>query len=435
MNIFLKRFLFLALFLFIARDSAAITEEEQFKDWIIGQNYSYFKHGIDSESGFPYDHIVVEEDGSFLYGKYTSPSIVGLWMVLLADIIKGDLVLNDFSKVEAGRALLKTVKSIKRASKWKGFLYWYELKDGIEAAEDRVISSYDNGNFALALMVVSGAFIDSKSSWQESIKREIDSILADQKVGWDELYDREAGLLCGAYRYGPVSYLWIDRFYTEARLAALVSLVLTDLPQGLWKKLLRDKNCPKGNYILSNGCSVDFLKPWQGAFQAWLPLLFVPEMEVAPPLKKMHSNYAAIQVDYALKSNIPLLRSAAADPAGKDGEYCYEPALGIFNASEGWVRSDIAAPYATALLYPVDEKMSLDLFRKTLKSFPQILGPLGFYDSISEEGKVAKVYLAFDQLQLLLAFFYEVNQDYFLSYLKSVSKGDLLKDLYSCIDF
>ncbi|MDP8216088.1 MAG: hypothetical protein P9L98_02040 [Candidatus Kaelpia imicola] len=431
----LKKCIFITVFLLLVSSAFSATEEERFKDWIIGRNYNYFNYGLDKSSGFPYDHISVQKDNSFEYGKYTSPSIIGFWMVLLTDIIKGDLVLNNFSREDAGRALFKTIESIKKAPRWKGLLYWYELKDGIEAAEDRVISSYDNGNFALALMVVSGAFSDSESSWQRRIKKEVDSILLSQSAGWGELYDREAGLLYGVYRYGPLPYLWIDRFYTEARIAALVSLILTDLPQDLWNNLLRKGNCPRGSYTLSNNREVEFFKPWQGAFQAWLPLLFIPEMELSSGLKEAHSNYAAIQIDYALNSKVPLLRSAAADPCSEDGEYHYEPALGVFGASEDWVRSDIAAPYAAALLYPVDKKASLDLFKKTLEKFPQILGSLGFYDSISEEGKVAKVYLAFDQLQLLLSLLSEVNQSYFLSYLEDISKSDLLKQLYSNINF
>jgi hypothetical protein len=413
-----------------------VTAEERFKDWIIYNNYNYFRYGIDENSGFPYDHIAIEKGQSFKYGKYTNPSIVGLWMVLLTNIIKGDLVLSDFSKIDAGRALLKVVRSIQKAPKWKGLLYWYDLKENIKPAENNIISSHDNGNFALSLMVVSGAFLGSEIAWQKSLKEEVDSLLVDQSIGWGELYDRKVGLLYGGYKYGLLSYFWIDRFYTESRLAALASLILADLPKDPWNNLLRDKNCPKGSYLLSYGESLGFLKPWQGAFQAWLPLLFVPEPELSLHLREMHSNYARIQIDYALNSKIPLLRSAAADPKkSKEGDYHYEPALGVFDASEDWVRSDIAAPYATALLYPIDQQASLDLFKKSLDKFPQIVGPLGFYDSISEEGDIAEVYLALNQLQLLLSFFYKSNQVYLLDYLKDNSKIVLLKELYADIDF
>ena len=126
---------------------------------------------------------------------------------------------------------------------------------------------------------------------------------------------------------------------------------------------------------------------------------------------------------------MPLLRSAAANPDIRDS-YLYEPCIGIFNASEDWVRSDIGSPYATALLYPIYPKESISLFKSALVKFPQIVGPIGFYDAISERGEVAYVYLALDQLQLILAFLADFNQDYFIKFVEESGKKEILEKLY-----
>ncbi|MDD5614040.1 MAG: hypothetical protein PHQ54_03095, partial [Candidatus Omnitrophica bacterium] len=309
-----------------------------------------------------------------------------------------------------------------------------ELEDSIKVAEDESLSSYDNGNLSLSLMAVAGAFSKPENTFQEAIKKDIQDMLSEQKTGWQKLYDPNKGLLYGGYKCGkPVASLWIDRFYTEARTAAVAAILLADLPKQVWFNLLRSGNCPRSEYALSNGRSVSFLKPWQGAFQAWMPLLFIPECDLSPALKKAHNNYAAIQLDYAYNSNVRLLRSAAARPGCP--EYVYEPCIGIFNASEDWVRSDIGSPHATALLYPVNPNAAVDLFKKALKDFPGLIGPLGFYDSVSESGSIAKVYLALDQLQMLLAFVSGANQQYLLDYLDSEDKLETLKSLYANIQF
>jgi len=425
---------FLVLFF---KSPVSFPADDGFKEWILKENFKYFYHALDEKTGFVYDHIFIKENGEYKTGKYTSPTIVGFWAVLLTDVIKGHISGIEFSKEDAKTLLKKVISSLGNIPRWEGLFYWYELKDRVNVTEDEIISTHDNANLTISLMTVYGAFAGSQDAFEQDIAGMIHEILMLQKGGWQKLYDSNKGLLHSGYRRGkPLTYAWIDRFYTEGRIAPLVAILLGNVPSDAWFNLLRRANCPQGEYTLSDNRHVKFFKPWQGAFQAWLPLLLIPEIDLSPEaLKKAHENYADIQMDYAVHSKLKLLRSAAANPEVRD-RYLYEPSVGIFNASEDWVRSDIGSPYATALMYPIYPEASLYLFKETKNTLPQIIGPLGFYDAVSENGLIARVYLALDQLQLLLAFLAEANQNYFMKSIKYFNGGEKsLKELYKGIKF
>lgn len=410
-------------------------EEENFKSWLLQENFNYFRIGLDPTTSFPYDHIFLNQAGKYKIGKYTSPTSIGLWAMLLADILKGEVEFPQFSQEEALKHLERLILNLEQAPKWKGLFYWYELKEGVKVTEDEIISTYDNGNLSISLMIVYSALRDSTQPKERELAHKVYRLLGNQQAGWKALYDSKRGLLYAGCRRGlPLAGIWIDRFYSEGRLSALVAIILAEVPSQVWSNLLRRENLPAGEYQLSDGRRLKFFKPYQGAFQAWLPLLFVPEGELSPALDVAHRNYALIQQDYALQSGLPLLRSASANPGAKQ-EYLYEPSIGIYNASQDWVRSDIGSPYATALMYSVEPEASLALFKQALDKFPQIVGPLGFYDAISEKGEVARVFLALDQLQLILAFLSEQNQKYFMEFVREKKKEGVLQGLYSQIKF
>ncbi len=423
---------FLVLFF---KSPVSFSADDGLKEWILKENFKYFHHALDEKTGFVYDHIFIEGSGEYKTGKYTSPTIIGFWAVLLTDVIKGDISGIEFSREDAEYWLKKVINSLENIPCWEGLFYWYELKDGLNVTEDEIISTHDNANLTISLMAVYGAFAESKDAFEQDIARRVYDILMLQKSGWQKLYDSSKGLLHSGYKKGkPLRYAWIDRFYTEGRIAPIVAILLADVPSDAWFNLLKGANCPQGEYTLSDNRHVKFLKPWQGAFQAWLPLLFIPEIDLSQALKKAHENYADIQMDYAINSGLKLLRSAAANPEVRD-EYLYEPSVGIFNASEDWVRSDIGSPYATALMYPIYPEASIYLFRETKDALPEIIGPLGFYDAVSENRLIARVYLALDQLQLLLAFLSDVNQNYFMKSVEYFKGKDNLKELYKSFRF
>ncbi len=414
--------------------SFSLYAQGDFKSQIINRNFQYFLNAVDYKSGLVYDHIFFTPDNKIKPGKYTSPTVIGLWLVLLCDIVAGDLTIDDFGKDDAWEILSRLITTVERLPKWRGLFYWYEIKDGIKIAEGRTISAYDNGNLTISLAVAWSILESCNNKNAHQLASRLLKLITDQKKGWQMFWDRRRNLLYGLYKNGkPVRNLWLDRFYTEARNAVLAGILIADLPLSIWENILTPSHCPKAEYTLSNGRKVEFLKPYQGAFQAWLSLLFVPEMELSQKLRRMHCNYAQIQIDYALNSEIPLLRSACADPYIQN-RYFYEPCVGVFNASEDWVRSDIGSPYATALLYTVYPKISLKLFKIALDKFPQLWGPYGFWDSIGENGVTSRVYIALDQLQLILSFVADDNQKYFMKFVEKIGKEEELKRLYHLLD-
>lgn len=236
------------------------------------------------------------------------------------------------------------------------------------------------------------------------------------------------GLLYGSWSgksKRPSFNFLIDRFYSEGHIASLMAILIAGLPQEIWFNLKRIK----ARYRFDNDEEVEILLLYQGAFQAWLPLLFIPESKFSPWLKKMHENYANVQIEYAQKTRLYALRSASADPYVVDN-YRYEHAIGIEGASEDWVRSDIGAPYATVLLYLLRPKIALKFLAKLLERHPTIKGPYGFYDAISKDGRVKKIYLSLDQLQILLSFTAFANRKYFLKFLGKEAKIAIVLSLY-----
>jgi hypothetical protein len=423
-------FLILFFIIFLFYNSVTFGFNQDFIKNLEEENAKiFFNSCLDEKTYFPYDHLIISENGKIeKIGKYTSPTIIGLWLVYLTDIAKGDVSLSYCTPEKAFQILSKAINNLEKIPKWKGFYYWYDLKKGkIKVAEDYKISTHDNGNLAICLAIVAGAFSNSQNLKEKEIYQKVIKLLKIQKQGWQKLYDKNKGLLYGAWevkRKRHVLNFWIDRFYTEGRISALMGIILGGLPPEIFLNL--KKKITK--YKLSNGEEIEILIPYQGAFQAWLPLLFIPEDKWSKKLKIYHQNYAKAQIDYAKNSGLCALRSACADPNAKD--YRYEPFIGIPNASEEWVRTDIGTPHATALLYPIYPDISLKFLKLLEEKFPQIKGPFGLYDSISEKGKVKKIYLSLDQLQLLLSFLYKKNQNYFLKYLKSIQKLNYIKLLY-----
>ena len=400
---------------------------EQFQE----ENSKFIDVLVEPNLQLPYDAIFVREDGRVeIQGGATTGTEIGFWLVYLTNIAKGDIKVSNISPEDALSRLKTALENVRGFQldpdkNWNGLLYKYNFKTG---AIDRMACIYDNGNFSASLGVVIGAFVEEQD---EPIKREIVSLAKDileaQRSGWQALYDRRTGLLWGNYKKDHR----LDILGSEGRLGAIMAIVVGDVPESVFRKL----KVYTGSYTLSDEKVVEFLAPYEGAFQLYFPLIFIPEDEWSEEFEKSHNNYAAVQIDYANKTDLPGFRSACASPYNPY-TYSYVPGIGIPGTSFSNIsRDDIGATHATAFLNLIAPEKCVKIFQEMGK-FTQgrIWGPYGMFDSVGKNGEVSRVYISLDHLAMLISMAGKVNQKYFVRFLEEMGKLELIKSLYGEID-
>lgn len=407
-----------------------LPEVQRFIDDFQEQNAKFIEALIDPQLQLPYDAVYVREDGSlnYPYGCTTATEI-GFWLDYLTLVAKGDIKVSNLSPDEALTRLETALQNVRKLQQdpdknWNGFLFKYNFKTG---AIDKMACIYDNGNFAASLATVIGAFIDETDSDKKDIANLAQEILNAMKPGFQALYNRRAGLMWGNYRKGH----YMNILGSEGRLGVLMAIIAGDVNPGVWRNL-RDGI---RSYELSNGQIAKFLAPYEGAFQLYFPLMFVPEDEWSQEFAISHNNYAAAQIDYANKTNLPGFRSACANPY-QPYRYTYAPGVGIPGTSRVRIsRNDIGATHATAFLNLIDPEKAMKMFQE-LEKFTQnkIWGPYGMFDSIGKNGEVSRVYISLDHLAMLIAMAGKVNQGYFVNFLKHSGKLNLVRSLYESTD-
>ena len=406
-------------------DNEQFSEHKEYIDAFQIENSAFIDVLINEKYQLPYDHIIVGSSAA----QYNNPTSIGLWLVYLVDVFKGDIVLDNMAPDDALKRLNTALESIVDMPKWNGLLGWSSISDsGIRKTGEA--SAYDNANFAASLGVVWGALTADNTAANPLIPFILGKVtkllFVDQKKGWEELYDEGRGLIWGDENKKHL----INILCTEGRLAPLMAIVLADIDDEVWNNL----SPVYRNYQMSNGQEVDLIVPFQGEFQEYFPLIFVPEDEWSLDMAVAHQNYAAVQIDYANQTNLPALRSAASSPY-YDG-YVYNPELGVPGASQVDVEGNIGTPHANALLNLFLPSKAIALMQ-ALDDFTQgeIHGPLGIRDSVGLNGEVSNAYLSLDHLIMTIAMAGKVNQEYFVNFLEATGKLDKIKSLYQNLDF
>jgi hypothetical protein len=407
-----------------------LPEVQRFIEEFQEQNAKFIDALIDPNLQLPYDAIFVRGDGKIEYqGGATTATEIGFWLDYLTLVAKGDIKVSNLSPEEALARLEVALQNVRKLQQdkdknWNGLLFKYNFKTG---AIDRMACIYDNGNFAASLATVIGAFIDETDPDKKDIANLAQEILNAMKPGFQALYNRRAGLMWGNYRKDH----YMNILGSEGRLGILMAIVAGDVDPEVWFNLQDGVR----RYKLSNGQTAEFLAPYEGAFQLYFPLMFVPEDELSQGFAITHNNYAAVQIDYANKTNLPALRSACASPYQRY-RYTYAPGIGVPGTSKARIsRDDIGATHGIAFLNLIDPEKAMKMFQK-LEEFTnrEIWGPYGMFDSVGKHGEVSRVYISLDHLAMLIAMAGKQNQEYFMNYLKHAGKLDLVKSLYAQAD-
>ena len=381
---------------------------EDFRDGL-QNNLNFFVDGVgvDTDAVVPYDTIWVK-DGKITHGYYTNTTEIGLYLSILVEVEKA-------GNSKALTRIAEVLDTLETAPKFKGLFYWpYDIINGkLTVNKDKIVPAVDNGNLALALAGVAGAYIDSEDTDKQAIVKRIDALLAAQKQGWFAMYDSSRGLLIAGWKSGKPLPYFIDRKANESRTASLWAPLIT---RDMGKKAVptdafKNKELYTATYTV-NGKAYNPILTWDGAyFQAMLPAIWLEEESLIPDYG-MFEDMTKLQMMYAAKHNIPMVSSAAT----VDDQYA---AFGIPFLSESKVKfnneisgASTGTPHAVALSYMIDPESSVSALKGLKRAYPQIESVAGWYDAVDTHGNMSTKILSLDQGMFVGAFLSDsINQD------------------------
>ena len=381
---------------------------EDFRDGL-QNNLNFFVDGVgvDTDAVVPYDTIWVK-DGKITHGYYTNTTEIGLYLSILVEVEKA-------GNSRALTRIAEVIDTLETAPKFKGLFYWpYDIINGkLTVNKDKIVPAVDNGNLALALAGVAGAYIDSEDTDKQAIVKRIDALLAAQKQGWSAMYDSSRGLLIAGWKSGKPLPYFIDRKANESRTASLwAPLITRDMgKKAVPTEAFKNKELYTAIYTV-NGKAYNPILTWDGAyFQAMLPAIWLEEESLIPDYG-MFEDMTKLQMMYAAKHNIPMVSSAAT----VDDQYA---AFGIPFLSESKVKfnneisgASTGTPHAVALSYMIDPKSSVSALKGLKRAYPQIESVAGWYDAVDTHGNMSTKILSLDQGMFVGAFLSDsINQD------------------------
>lgn len=384
-------------------------ESGKFLQEIARDTWKYFENALDRTTQLPVDHIRVGEPGDV--GAYTTPT--NLAMYFLACVAAHEL--GFISKKEAVRRIQKTLETLRRIKRWKGFHYNFYNTTTLQVTRNYV-SAVDSGWLAAAWIVIRQAFPGELGPLVTQFLNEINfNEFYDDGIGQIRLgYDGDRDDL-SPYHYGLIA--------TEARVASFIGIGKGDLPREHWWFIYRtppaqwtwQSQTPQGREVKKERVTFfqgyytyqgkKFVPSWGGSlFEFLMPTLVMKERELAPKSFGLNNLAATeIQIDYALNRQGYSVWgiSPASTASGRQwryGEYGVKY-LGV----KGYRDEGILSPHAAILALDTLPEHVIDNLREMLRNY-EIYGEYGFYDSINvRNGRVNTQYLALDQGMILAA--------------------------------
>lgn len=367
--------------------------------------WEYFDKTVDKKNHLVLDYIQVAPQP--IIGDYTSPTNIGLYLVAVISAYD----LGFISEEEALSRLKATLDTLKKLSKYNGFLYNFYNTSNLHITRE-YISSVDCGWLAAALIVVRQSFDGKLYSQATQLLEEMD---------FSFFYDVNLGQLSLGYEvdkkaFAPYHYGFI---VSEARMASFIGIGMGDLPQRHWFKIRRTPPAewnwpsqkPKGEYKEYMGEKVfegyytygdlKVVPSWGGSmFEFLMPVLFIDEIKLAPQGLGLNDILATrAQVKLAKEKGYAVWGfSPSSCPRGGYAEYGVKQ-IGI----TGYKEQGVVTPHAAFLGLLTLREESVDNIKKMISDY-EIYGEYGPYDSFGvKSGKVSYKYLALDQGMLLVA--------------------------------
>ena len=386
----------------------ALGDEELLKQ-IAADTWRYFDNIVDRRHNLPLDRIKLSWRKEI--GDYTSPTNIGLYYLAVISARELGLI----SGKEAEGRLSRSLKTVEKLSKWKGFLYNYYSTTNLSVTTP-FVSTVDNGWLCAALFVVREFFPGPIGKKADKIIREMD---------FYELYDPGEGKFnlgydAAAQKFSNSHY---GLLVSEARMASFIAMAKGDVEIEHWYRLARvlprswrwQNQIPKGKNQIYRAIRVfegyyaygdrKFVPSWGGSiFEFLMPTLLMKERELAPSGLGMNNLIAAeIHRDYALSKKRYPVWGIAPCMVDRGARGVYEE-LGVKEVSvKGYKEKAVITPYASILaleLLPEDVMINI---RRLINLYP-VYGEYGFYDSVSlRKPMVTKQYLALDQAMILIS--------------------------------
>lgn len=364
---------------------------------------------VEIQTGLPVDIGVGGPEGMLFKDTKTSPTNIGL---LIASLV----VARDSGHLpgeEVEPAVAAIIDQLERMEKHEGFFYnWYDLSTiedtgapavgaaSVDPTAQRFVSSVDNANLAVALMVAVGAFPETE------LARRASELLAHQD--WSFFY-RMVEVAPGQFVPRMNHGFYVDRgttstfdygtFMTEARLLAFIALLLGDVPPfpcaatspgGLGYMEALAKICG-----LETGERIVVIPSWGGSlFEELFPDLFVDEMQHSDSLAENHRRVVAAHI----ASQNPETGLWGWSPSqGVDCQY-REAGVACVGSGGHYPLGDVS-PYSIALAARYVPEVAIATLRSMEQLNSQAYAPrFGYADSISQDGQnVCADYLSLDK--------------------------------------
>ena len=376
---------------------------------IARDTFQHFRYLVDRRTFLPVDWIDLSPRYENCIGDYTSPTNVGLYLMVMVMADKMGLM----GKKEAERRINGVLDTLEKLPRWKGFWYnWYSITN--LQVTSPYISTVDNGWLAAGLIVLREAY---PKKFGEIVSKWL------KEMNFSNLYDPVEGQLYLGYsvdkgKYSPYHY---GLLATESRVTSLIAIGKGDIPLEHWFRIYRtlprawkwQRQRPQG--VLVDYLGVDVFEgyykykgikvvpSWGGSsFEFLMPALVVKEKKLAKRgLGKNDLNILKAQIIYAREKGYPIWGFSPSALPGKEG---YGEFGMPYIGSKGYPEKGIISPYASILGIEFMPEEVIKNIRNMLKYFPSLYGEYGFYDSIDVRKEVASTrYLTLDQSMIFLS--------------------------------
>lgn len=368
-------------------------------------------HGlVNKKTGLPYD--VVKRKSLEVVESKTSPTEIGEWLVVVV-IARA---LGIISKDEARYEIIKTLDTLERLRKYKGFLYqWYDAKTGDKSSN--FVPSIDNLNFDACVLIAAQAIKQSSSLIYKRLKKILD--MKNYRFFYRRINKKAAWLNHGykekMSRYSSADY---GHFLTEIGLSVIPIienevpkkiLISTQVPVRNCKLLEKSYFNEKWNFNFSSTVGLS----WDGSlFNSFFPYIFMGEKVLTKEIIVNLKKHVLVHMEYAKRLNLPFWGWSPAWGSRGDEYLAWGvPHLADWGGGFGVkqeiknkgykVKSPEVSPYSSFLVIGTFSP-NRKLFKSAINNLIEMkkcgygYGKYGFYDSINmnrEEGGKYKVSL------------------------------------------
>lgn len=396
-------------------------EFETLKNELIQSGLQFFTPGsltIDPETHFPYDAINTD-DTLEPNSKFSQPTLIGFYLQMLADGIKGEIDYGAFTQLDLLNeinAVVDNLLSVQSQFGWNGLLPFMHLDrpepNTIEPVNE--VGMGDNMNLALSLGSMMGALETAGLSgtnltFANSIIAKAETFLDNQEPGYlasieqgngNGIDDADGeGLFRNAYRTDlGVFASFLDRTMTEFRSGiAFVVARYPSIPDTVWD----DLKTPLVDYRSQDGTIIPNASTFDGtAFQMFWPLLRTNERDFIG-FRHASYNQFVTHTDFSNLYNIPGFLSASEIP--ENGIYVGD--LGIRELQEGpfgELTMDVGSTYALASAFSVDPETTMQWLLALREELPALSGTYGFADAARSNTEIGIRYLGIDLASTVL---------------------------------